>query len=274
LILIAWRRSTVRSSVVAADVAAAPAPRPTVTARWSVAAAASFASRRGAVFTTFALALALTWGSTSRPSGSAASSARVIPLTVASTTVGRVGRTADWFAVRTGHIRRFVTLLADDDAELHDFTVANRTDGFLRVVLDDGRLVHEHILLGVISIDEAITALNIEPFHSSSDFTGDHFLLFVGFRRFRCLLLLLWFSFSHDGKRAGWLMLNVNILILALITFTQKNLIVQVSLVVLSSFQRSFSTSADKKKYIIIHTKKQAFFTKINNFFASVLNYQ
>jgi hypothetical protein len=117
-----------------------------VTARWSVAAAASFASRRGAVFTTFALALALTWGSTSRPSGSAASSARVIPLTVASTTVGRVGRTADWFAVRTGHIRRFVTLLADDDAELHDFTVANRTDGFLRVVLDDGRLKQKKAL--------------------------------------------------------------------------------------------------------------------------------
>ena len=135
VLIAAWRGAAVRSSIVAANVASAPAPRP-IPARRSVAAA-SFAARRRAVLT-LALALALAWRSAARPWTAASPS--VVPLAVASAAIGRVRRTSDRLPVRAGHVRCLVALLADDDAEFDNLAVADRTDGFLRVVLDNGRL--------------------------------------------------------------------------------------------------------------------------------------
>jgi len=36
--------------------------------------------------------------------------------------------------------------------------------------------VHEHVLLGVVSVDEAVARLNVEPLDGAAHFGGDHLL--------------------------------------------------------------------------------------------------
>lgn len=36
--------------------------------------------------------------------------------------------------------------------------------------------MHEHVLLGVVSVDEAIARLNVEPLDGAAHFGGDHLL--------------------------------------------------------------------------------------------------
>lgn len=36
--------------------------------------------------------------------------------------------------------------------------------------------MHEHVLLGVVSVDEAIARLYVEPLHGAAHFGGDHLL--------------------------------------------------------------------------------------------------
>ena len=47
-------------------------------------------------------------------------------------------------------------------------------DCLLGVVLHDGRLVHEDVLLGVIAVDEAVAALHVEPLHGAAHLSGDN----------------------------------------------------------------------------------------------------
>jgi len=78
----------------------------------------------------------------------------------------------------TGNISRFVTLFSNDDIKLNFFSVSNGSNQFFRVVFNDGRLMDKDVLLGIGSVDETISALDVEPFHNSRhfrryDFFGD-----------------------------------------------------------------------------------------------------
>ena len=106
-------------------------------------------------------------------------------------------------------------------------SVPDGSDSLLGVVLDDGGLVNEHILLGVVPVDEAVSRLDVEPLHGSSHFGGNNLteqmlihtdLVLYQFLAFFYLFRLL-FSFwlfipslllfglglqvSHDGMVVG-----------------------------------------------------------------------
>lgn len=83
--------------------------------------------------------------------------------------VGGVRAASHRFAERRGDIGRLVALLADDDVEFDNLTVAHGTHGLLRVVAYDGRLMDEHVLVRVVTVDEAVAVLNVEPFHHTDD---------------------------------------------------------------------------------------------------------
>ena len=46
--------------------------------------------------------------------------------------------------------------------------VSRKPYGFLDVVLDDCRLISEYVFLGIISLDEAVARLDVDPFDNSS----------------------------------------------------------------------------------------------------------
>jgi hypothetical protein len=79
----------------------------------------------------------------------------------------------DWGALGAADVARLVALLADDDVEFDDFSVADRANGLLRVVLEDGSLVDKDVLLGVVAVDEAVAGLDVKPLHGASNFAGD-----------------------------------------------------------------------------------------------------
>ena len=60
-----------------------------------------------------------------------------------------------------------------------DLSIANRSDCFLRVVLDDGSLVNKDILFGVVPVDKAVARLDVEPLNGSRHFGCDDFLLLL-----------------------------------------------------------------------------------------------
>lgn len=121
------------------------------------------------------------------------------PLTVTTTFLGGIGTALDRFTLGTSNIGCLIALLSDDYVELNHLTIADRTDGLFRVVTSNGRLVHKYIFLRIATIDETISALNVEPFDHTGNLGGNDFLLllwnhrFVIRRRllFRLLLLLL-----------------------------------------------------------------------------------
>ena len=86
----------------------------------------------------------------------------------------------------------------------NDFTnlaVANGPNSLLWVVLDDGSLVNEHILLGVVPVDEAIARLNVEPLDGAAHFGGNDllgWLLLDGLVISSLLLCGLDLRVSHD----------------------------------------------------------------------------
>merc|ERR1719221_126646 len=97
--------------------------------------------------------------------------------------VGSVGTSFDWSSLGSRYIRSLVALLSDDNIKFNNLSVSYRSNSLLGIVLDDGSLVNEHILLGVIPVDEAVPRLDVEPFHSPTHSGGNNLL--------RCLLLLL-----------------------------------------------------------------------------------
>lgn len=88
-----------------------------------------------------------------------------------------------------------MTFFPDNDVELDDLAISHATHGLSRVVLNDGRLMDEYIFLGIISINETVATLDIEPFHSSGHFVSDDHLLLDSLGLFGLLLCL-----THDGK--------------------------------------------------------------------------
>jgi hypothetical protein len=85
--------------------------------------------------------------------------------------VGRVLRAHDRPALRPGHIRRFEPFLSLDNVELDFLVLAETALGLARVVLGDGRLVHKHILVVVVAVDEAVAVLDVEPLHHAGYFS-------------------------------------------------------------------------------------------------------
>lgn len=99
---------------------------------------ASFSSvtAGSALFARLALALDAATDSHGRtPAATASPTAARVPLTEVTTAVGRVRRAAHRLAIRTGHVRRLIALLADDDAEFDHLAVAHRAHHLLGVVL-------------------------------------------------------------------------------------------------------------------------------------------
>lgn len=93
------------------------------------------------------------------------------------TLVGRVLGAEHRVAVGSGHVSRLVALLALHDVELDLLTFAHALLVLLRVVFDDGALVNEYVLLVVLTIDETVAVLDVEPFYGTGYFGGYDFLL-------------------------------------------------------------------------------------------------
>ena len=93
--------------------------------------------------------------------------------TVAASTISRVGRSDDRYSFRSGNVCCFGTVFPSKNVKFDDLAFAERLDGFFGVVFDDCRLVNEYISLGVVSVDESVAVLDIEPLDGSRDFEGD-----------------------------------------------------------------------------------------------------
>ena len=94
----------------------------------------------------------------------------------AAASIGGVGAALDGSAVGAADVARLVPLLADDDVELDDLAVTDGPDGLLGVVLQDGRLVNEDVLLGVVAVDEPVAGLDVEPLDGPRHLVGDDLL--------------------------------------------------------------------------------------------------
>lgn len=80
-----------------------------------------------------------------------------------------VRRPLDILALRTRHVRRLHALVAHHDVKLDVLAIAHGPHEFLRVVADDGGLVHEDVLLCVDAVDEPVAALHVEPLDDAGD---------------------------------------------------------------------------------------------------------
>lgn len=74
------------------------------------------------------------------------------------------------FTIWTGDIRCFAAFFSSYDVKFYKFTIANWTNCFFWIVLNDGRLMNEDVLLVVITIDKSVAAFNIEPFDCTTNF--------------------------------------------------------------------------------------------------------
>merc|ERR1719270_533674 len=161
------RGSPVRTTVVVITTSTAP-PASSLTLFLTFLALRALGSL---FFTLTTLVVSATSSSTGVPaaSGIPAAEATTISSVLASLHIG---------SLRSSNIGGLVALVTLDDVELYRFPVAHATQVLARVVLGDGRLMDEDILLGVIPVYKAISALNVKPFHSSCHFSGQNFLLF------------------------------------------------------------------------------------------------
>lgn len=82
--------------------------------------------------------------------------------------VSRIRTATNWFAFRSSYVGSFISLLTDNDIELNDFPIADGTNCLSWIIHDDGGLMYKYILFRVITIDETVAALYIEPFHGSA----------------------------------------------------------------------------------------------------------
>ena len=87
--------------------------------------------------------------------------------------VGGVLAALDRLAARPRDVGRLGALLAGDDVELDLLAVADAAQVLARVVARDRRLVDEHVLLGVVTLDEAVAVLDVEPLHRAHDIRQD-----------------------------------------------------------------------------------------------------
>jgi hypothetical protein len=77
--------------------------------------------------------------------------------------VGCIVAANDRIAGRACHVGGLVALLALHDVELDSLVLAYALLVLVGVVLDDGGLVNEDVLVGVVAVDEAVAVLDVEP---------------------------------------------------------------------------------------------------------------
>jgi len=102
------------------------------------------------------------------PHGAAASAIKTA-LSESSALVSGIGRPFDSLTLRTGDIAGLVSFVPEDDVKFNEFSVTDAPHCLLWVVLDDGGLVNENVFFCVVTVDEAITRLDVEPFYCASD---------------------------------------------------------------------------------------------------------
>jgi hypothetical protein len=102
------------------------------------------------------------------------------------TSIGSILAALNSLSIGTGDVSGLIAFLSLHDVELHLFAITHTAEVLARVVLHNSRLMHEHILLGVVSVNEAISVLHVKPFNGTSYFGCDYFFL---------NLLLLLFNF-------------------------------------------------------------------------------
>jgi hypothetical protein len=100
-----------------------------------------------------------------------------VPLRAAvATTVGSVLAALHCGSFWSSDICSLVTLFSFYDVKLYNFAISDASEIFPGVVLDDCSLMDKNIFFGVISVNEAISALDVEPFYTAGDFSCDDFL--------------------------------------------------------------------------------------------------
>jgi hypothetical protein len=110
----------------------------------------------------------------------------------------------DRLTARTGHVRCFGSLLSFDHIEFDFFFVAQTSQILVRVVLGDCRLMYENILVGVQTIDETVSVLDVEPFDLAFHAGGEDFLLHLFFALVRSGVLIF-LSFGHFSLSIGFI---------------------------------------------------------------------
>ena len=96
-----------------------------------------------------------------------------------------VGRPFYSRSSRSRYVRSYGSPFASDDVEFDSLSFADRSDRFLGIILGDDRLVDEQILLRVVSDDESVSGLGVEPPDGSCDSGSDQLFrsLLAGFFR-------------------------------------------------------------------------------------------
>ncbi len=79
----------------------------------------------------------------------------------------------DRATVRSGHIGRLEALLTLDDVEFDPFILTQAALRLARIVLGDRGLVNEHVLVVVVTVDETVAVLDVEPLDNAS-YLGDY----------------------------------------------------------------------------------------------------
>lgn len=75
--------------------------------------------------------------------------------------------TANWLTRWASNIGSLITFFANDNVEFDYFTVTNRTYCLFGIIFDNSTLMDKHIFFSVVTVDETITAFNIEPFYGT-----------------------------------------------------------------------------------------------------------
>ena len=68
---------------------------------------------------------------------------------------------------------RETNLFAFDNIKFNNFTIANTSHGFIRIIALDSGLMNKHIFIfAIVAGDETITILNVKPLYSTSNTDG------------------------------------------------------------------------------------------------------
>jgi hypothetical protein len=112
-----------------------------------------------------------------------------VATSIVSVTIGGVLGSLDGSSIGSSDVGGLGSLGSLDDIEFHLLSISETAKELLRVVVGDGSLVDEDIVIGVTAVDETISLLHIEPLDSSSDSLGQHrLLLSLGLRGFGLVL--------------------------------------------------------------------------------------
>lgn len=124
----------------------------------------------GAVFMIFAIVIRTISPASSATARSFSAAATAF---IERTTIRRVLTAFYFITFWTGDIGGFShTFLTLDNVKEHFFAVANAAQVLVLVIFSDGGLMDEHVVVGVVAVDETVAVADVEPFYDASD-AGD-----------------------------------------------------------------------------------------------------